>query len=104
MLIPHKSVVSNSNNKKRGTLERELVKLLVVTDTSVHDSGTWFRPRTLEELLDLLLEFGDNGVRIVVGNTNLRRHPNLVHALTPVRGVETIPVVTSGNRCALNKS
>ncbi len=28
-LIPHESGVSNSNNEKRGTLERELEKLLV---------------------------------------------------------------------------
>ena len=29
--IPHESGVSNSNNEKMGTLERELAKLLVVT-------------------------------------------------------------------------
>ncbi len=34
---PHESGVSDSNNEKRGTLERELAKLLVVTDASVHD-------------------------------------------------------------------
>ncbi len=92
------------NNEKRCALERELAKLLVVTNASVHDGGTWFRSRTLEELLNLILELRDEGVRIVVGNTEMRRHPNLVHASTPIRGVKTTSVVISGHRCALSKS
>ena len=103
-LIPHESGVSDSNNEKRSALERELAKLLVVTDASVHDGGTWFWPRTLEELLDLLLELRDEGVRMVVGNTKVRRHQNLVHVLTSIRGVKTTSVVISGHRCALSKS
>eukprot|EP00581_Thalassiosira_minuscula_P019373 CAMPEP_0183714692 /NCGR_PEP_ID=MMETSP0737-20130205/9144_1 /TAXON_ID=385413 /ORGANISM="Thalassiosira miniscula, Strain CCMP1093" /LENGTH=1608 /DNA_ID=CAMNT_0025943675 /DNA_START=54 /DNA_END=4880 /DNA_ORIENTATION=- len=63
---------------------------LMVVDNSIHNDGTWFQPRTLEELLDLFREFsisdGDNnngGIKMVVGNTEVGIETKFKHAVFP---------------------
>lgn len=52
--------------------EAELAKPLIVVDRSeFHASGTWVKPTTLVDLLNLISEFGSGGCKIVVGNTEV---------------------------------
>lgn len=70
----------------------ELSKPLVVANgTDYQAPSTWFKPSTLEEMLDLLQEFngtGGAGCKIVVGNTEVgigKFHFNLIILLRAVR-------------------
>jgi hypothetical protein len=48
--------------------------LMVVDQVEFQGSGTWFKPTTLDEVLALLKEFGEDGkggYKIVVGNTEV---------------------------------
>jgi hypothetical protein len=50
----------------------ELAKPLMVVDRSeFHAGGTWIKPTTLVDLLNLMTEFGCGGCKIVVGNTEV---------------------------------
>jgi hypothetical protein len=50
----------------------ELAKPLIVVDRSeFHAGGTWVKPTTLVDLLNLMTEFGGGGCKIVVGNTEV---------------------------------
>lgn len=52
--------------------ESELAKPLMVVDRSgFHAGGTWVKPTTLVDLLNLMTEFGGGGCKIVVGNTEV---------------------------------
>lgn len=55
-------------------METELAKPLMIVDRSeFHVAGTWVKPTTLVDLLNLLSEFGagDGGCKIVIGNTEV---------------------------------
>ena len=69
--IPHSKAMST-----------ELMKPLMVVDRSIdyegtnnsHCGGTWFKPTTFVQLLELLKEYGGpngEGFKIVVGNTEV---------------------------------
>jgi hypothetical protein len=56
-------------------MEAELAKPLMIVDRSeFHAGGTWIKPTTLVDLLNLLNEFGGvgaGGCKIVIGNTEV---------------------------------
>jgi hypothetical protein len=58
-----------------GTMEMELAKPLMIVDRSeFHAGGTWVKPTTLVDFLNLLKEFGGvgaGGCKIVIGNTEV---------------------------------
>ena len=69
-----------------------LSKPLKVVDTSIHNGGTWYKPNTLEELLDLFREFSSNGngssrsgggIKMVIGNTEVGIETKFKHASYP---------------------
>jgi len=96
---------NGDSGKKQALLNKRLAQPLVVTDTTIHDGGTWFQPRTLQELLDLFREFGgtsnannnhdDGGIKMVVGNTEVgietkfkhARYPRMIH---PSESIHTL--------------
>ena len=60
---------------QKSTVSTVLTKPLMVADTQEFGSGgTWFKPTTMVDMLQLLKEFGvreKGGCKIVVGNTEV---------------------------------
>ena len=60
--------------------------LMVVDKTEFSAGGTWFKPTTFVEMLELLEEFGEGaagGCKIVVGNTEVGIETRFKHAVYP---------------------
>lgn len=78
---------------KMEELRRLLSQPLRVVDTSIHNGGTWLKPTTLEELLDLFREYSSSnnnhsgstagGLKLVVGNTEVGIETKFKHAMYP---------------------
>ena len=66
-------------------IQKQLAQPLMVADTSIHNGGTWYQPKTIEELLNLFREFSASkrGIKMVVGNTEVGIETKFKHAVYP---------------------
>lgn len=89
----HTTTTTGSENDDEGVYD-QLSKPLKVVDTSIHNGGTWYKPNTLEELLDLFREYsgsgssnggggGGGGIKMVIGNTEVGIETKFKHASYP---------------------
>jgi len=84
--------IDDDGNDNGKSVYDQLSKPLKVVDTSIHNGGTWYKPNTFEELLDLFREFSDSssnntngggGIKMVVGNTEVGIETKFKHASYP---------------------
>ena len=88
LLLPTTTKEENNGGEKRSS--DDLSKPLKVVDTSIHNGGTWYAPTTLEELLNLFRKYSTtnnnngDGVKMVVGNTEVGIETKFKHASYPI--------------------